>query len=282
LHPDLLITKLKENVAYYDFLLTQYFKRPAIPWQPIFDELQDLAKRVRPMIADVSALLQQKLQRQENILFEGAQGTLLDIDHGTYPFVTSSNCVAGAAASGTGVGPQALHYVLGITKAYTTRVGAGPFPTELHGEIGQRLAERGNEFGSVTGRPRRCGWLDAVALKRAIQINGVSGLCMTKMDVMDGLETIKICIGYQIDGQIVELLPSGADTLIDCVPIYETLPGWTEPTYGIQRYQDLPKNAQAYLKRLEAICAVPIDIISTGPDREETIVVRHPFALGAL
>jgi adenylosuccinate synthase len=276
-YPERFALKLEENLEYYNFLLTQYFKQPAVTFQQVYDETLRLAERIRPMVADVSAALYQKQKSGENLLFEGAQGTLLDIDHGTYPFVTSSNCVAGAASAGAGVAPQALQYVLGITKAYTTRVGAGPFPTELFDEIGSRLAERGNEFGSVTGRPRRCGWFDAAALKRSIQINGVSGLCMTKMDVMDGLKMIRICTGYRINGKIIDLLPLGAEELSDCSPIYEELPGWSESTFGVKHYEDLPENAKAYLTRIEAICEAPIDIISTGPDREETIVMRHPF-----
>jgi adenylosuccinate synthase len=203
---------------------------------------------------------------------------LLDIDHGTYPYVTSSNCSAGAAAPGAGVAPQMLQHVLGIVKAYTTRVGSGPFPTELFDDVGAGLAKRGNEFGSVTGRPRRCGWFDAAALKRTIQINGVSGLCVTKLDVMDGIEVIKLCTGYVIDGKEVDILPVGADELSACSPIYEELPGWRESTFGVKRYEDLPLNARNYLKRIEAVTGAPIDIISTGPDREETIVMRHPFA----
>jgi adenylosuccinate synthase len=211
-------------------------------------------------------------------LFEGAQGALLDIDHGTYPFVTSSNCVAGAAAPGSGVGPQMLHYVLGITKAYTTRVGSGPFPTELDDDIGKHLASRGHEFGSTTGRPRRCGWFDAVALKRSIQINGVTGLCITKLDVLDGVESLNLGIGYMSNnGNQSDILPVGAEDLSNCEPIYEEIPGWSENTAGIRKFAQLPKAAQNYLKRLEQVCEIPIDMISTGPDRDDTIVLRHPF-----
>ena len=211
------------------------------------------------------------------LLFEGAQGTLLDVDHGTYPFVTSSNCVAGAAAAGAGVGPNRLNYILGITKAYCTRVGSGPFPTELYNAEGmndangKHMAEVGKEFGSVTGRARRCGWFDAAALKRSIQINGVSGLAMMKLDVLDGLPEVKLCVGYEIDGQRVDLLPRGADEVARCTPIYETFAGWTESTFGATSWDALPKNAQAYLNRLEEVCGVPIDIVSTGPDRMHTI-----------
>lgn len=276
-YPERFALKLKENLQYYNFLLTQYFKQPAIDFQAVYDDTMRLAERIRPMVADVSRLLNLKQKNGDNLLFEGAQGTLLDVDHGTYPFVTSSNCVAGAASAGAGIAPQALHYILGITKAYTTRVGSGPFPTELFDEIGAQLAKRGNEFGSVTGRPRRCGWFDAAALKRSIQINGVSGLCITKMDVMDGLEVIRVCTGYEINGEVIDLLPVGAEELAGCSPVYEELPGWTESTVGVKRYEDLPPNARAYLKRIEEICGAPVDIISTGPDREETIVLRHPF-----
>ena len=231
------------------------------------------------MVGDVSRTLYEMNKAGRALLFEGAQGTLLDIDHGTYPYVTSSNCVAGAAAPGAGVAPQMLSYVLGIVKGYTTRVGSGPFPTEQENEIGGYLAERGNEFGSVTGRPRRCGWFDAALLKRSIQINGVSGLCVTKLDVMDGLETINLCVGYMLNGQKVDIFPVGADAVAACEPIYETLPGWSESTFGIKRYEELPANAKAYLKRIEEICEAPVDMISTGPDREETIVLRHPFGV---
>lgn len=276
-YPERFKEKLKENLAYTNFLLTEYFKVEAVSFESVYEPMLALAERIRPMVADVSSLLHHKQKKGENLLFEGAQGTLLDIDHGTYPFVTSSNCVAGAASSGAGVGPQALHYVLGITKAYTTRVGSGPFPTELFDEVGSHLAKRGHEFGSVTGRPRRCGWFDAAALKRSIQINGISGLCITKMDVMDGLEVIRICTGYQINGKVIDLLPVGAEELTDCSPIYEELPGWSESTVGVKRVEDLPANARAYLKRVEEICEAPIAIISTGPDRDETIVLQHPF-----
>jgi adenylosuccinate synthase len=214
----------------------------------------------------------------KNLLFEGAQGSLLDIDHGTYPYVTSSNCVAGAAAAGAGIGPHHLHYVLGITKAYTTRVGSGPFPTELSDDVGEQLRQRGQEFGATTGRPRRTGWFDAAALKRSIQLNGVSGLCITKLDVLDGVEAVKICVGYRIEGEFSEILPVGAEELERCEPVYEELPGWKESTVGIKAYDALPKAARDYLKRIEALAGVPIDLISTGPERDETIVRRHPFA----
>jgi adenylosuccinate synthase len=213
----------------------------------------------------------------KQLLFEGAQAALLDVDHGTYPFVTSSNCLAGQASAGAGVGPSALHYVLGITKAYATRVGSGPFPTELENEIGERLRQRGFEFGSVTGRPRRCGWFDAAALKRAAQINGLSGLCITKLDVLDGLEELKVCTGYEVDGKVIDILPYGAESIAACTPIYESHPGWSESTLGIQSFDKLPKNAQTYLRRLEELVGTRVALVSTGPDRNETIVLHHPF-----
>ena len=220
-----------------------------------------------------------RASRGESLLFEGAQGALLDIDHGTYPYVTSSNCLSGAAASGSGVGPQMLDYVLGIVKAYTTRVGTGPFPTELTDDVGAALAKRGNEFGSVTGRPRRCGWLDLPALKRSLQLNGVNGLCITKLDVLDGMTEIRICTSYRMNGSELDLIPTGAEAVAKCVPQYETLPGWTESTVGAQSFDVLPANARAYLRRIEALTGVPIAMVSTGPDRDETILVHHPFQL---
>ncbi len=276
-HVERFEAKLLENLDYYNFVLKNYFHADTIDYQQVRDQALKLAERIRPMLADVSAELNARMAAGENLLFEGAQGTLLDIDHGTYPFVTSSNCVAGAAAPGAGVAPQSLHYVLGITKAYTTRVGSGPFPTELFCEVGQGLAKRGNEFGATTGRARRCGWFDAAALKRSIQINGVSGLCITKLDVMDGIETVRLCVGYKLNGQVVDLLPSGAEEVALCEPVFEDMPGWSESTFGVKKYEDLPANAKAYLKRLEEVCGAPVDMISTGPDREETIVLRHPF-----
>ena len=238
------------------------------------------------MIADVSSELYAAQSAGKNLLFEGAQGTLLDIDHGTYPFVTSSNCVAGNAAAGSGVGPSSLQYILGITKAYCTRVGAGPFPSELYDfdnpqrqdPIGVRLAEVGKEFGSVTGRPRRTGWLDAAALKRSIQINGLTGLCITKLDVLDGLKEIGLCTGYTLDGQKLDVLPRGADAVARCVAIYEYFPGWTESTVGITQWEKLPVQAQNYLKRVQELVQTPIAMVSTGPDRNETILLQHPFA----
>ncbi|WP_274571473.1 adenylosuccinate synthase [Neisseria leonii] len=270
--------KIKTNVALYNVQLEHLHGAEPIRYEDIMETINGFKDRILPMIHDVSRTLYEKGQKGERLLFEGAQGTLLDIDYGTYPYVTSSNCSAGAAAPGAGVPPHMLHYVLGIVKAYTTRVGSGPFPTELFDEIGAGLAERGNEFGSVTGRARRCGWFDAAALKRSIQVNGISGMCITKLDVMDGIEEIKICTGYEFDGKQVDILPFGADAVAKCVPVYETMPGWKESTFGIKTYGQLPQNAKNYLKRIEEVCGAPIAIISTGPERDETILVQHPFA----
>ena len=269
--------KLEGLLEYHNFLLEQYYHAPKVDFKQTLDETLAFASRLAPLVADVPRALYEANREGKNLLFEGAQGTLLDIDHGTYPFVTSSNCVAGAAAAGAGVGPGQLHYVLGITKAYTTRVGGGPFPTELTDDIGKHLATRGHEFGAVTGRPRRCGWFDAAALKRSIQINGVSGLCITKLDVMDGVESVKICVGYDVDGKFSDILPVGAEELALCVPRYEEMPGWQESTVGVKSQDGLPKAARDYLAQIEKLTGVPIDLISTGPDREETIVLRHPF-----
>ena len=275
--PELFAAKLKETLDFHNFMLTQYLGAEALDYQKTLDEALAFADLLKPMVADVSATLYDIQANGGRLLFEGAQGTLLDVDHGTYPFVTSSNCVAGAAAAGAGVGPNRLNYILGITKAYCTRVGSGPFPTELYNAEGmndangKHMAEVGKEFGSVTGRARRCGWFDAAALKRSIQINGVSGLAMMKLDVLDGLPEVKLCVGYEIDGQRVDLLPRGADEVARCTPIYETFAGWNESTFGATSWDALPKNAQAYLNRLEEVCGVPIDIVSTGPDRMHTI-----------
>jgi adenylosuccinate synthase len=270
--------KLKELLDYHNFVLVQYHRQPAVDFRQTLDETLALAPRLQPLVADVPRALYHANRAGKNLLFEGAQGSLLDIDHGTYPYVTSSNCVAGAAAAGAGIGPNQLHYVLGITKAYTTRVGSGPFPTELSDDVGEQLRQRGQEFGATTGRPRRTGWFDAAALKRSIQLNGVSGLCITKLDVLDGVEAVKICVGYRIEGQLSEILPVGAEELERCEPVYEAQPGWKESTVGIKSHQALPKGARDYLKRIEDLAGVPIDLISTGPERDETIVLRHPFA----
>jgi adenylosuccinate synthase len=269
--------KLREILEFHNFVLENFHKREKLDFQKILDDTLALAPRLVPLIADVPRALYHANKAGKNLLFEGAQGSLLDIDHGTYPFVTSSNCVAGAAAAGAGIGPMHLHYVLGITKAYSTRVGEGPFPTELSDDVGERLRQLGQEFGATTGRPRRTGWFDAAALKRSVQINGVSGLCITKLDVLDGAETLKICVGYRIDGQLSEILPVGAEELARCVPVYEDMPGWQESTVGVKAHDKLPRAARDYLARIEALTGVPIDLISTGPERDETIVLRHPF-----
>ena len=269
--------KLQALLDFHNFALEKYYGQAPVDYQKVLDETLALAPRIAPLVADVPRALYEANRSGKNLLFEGAQGSLLDIDHGTYPFVTSSNCVAGAAAAGAGIGPMHLHYVLGITKAYSTRVGGGPFPTELSDGVGERLRQRGQEFGATTGRPRRTGWFDAAALKRSIQLNGCSGLCITKLDVLDGVEAVKICTGYEIDGHLSDILPVGAEELARCVPVYDELPGWQESTVGVKAYKALPKAARAYLQRIEELCSVPIDLISTGPDREETIVMRHPF-----
>ena len=271
--------KLAETMEYHNFVLVNYLKAPPVDYTQVLDQALGFAARLKPMVADVSHELYSEMAAGKSLLFEGAQGTLLDVDHGTYPFVTSSNCVAGAAAAGAGVGPGQLHYVLGITKAYATRVGSGPFPTELEDDTGQYLRKKGNEFGSVTGRPRRCGWFDVPALRRSIQINGISGLCITKLDVLDGLPTVKLAIGYRIDdiGTTCDLLPTGADGAAACVPVYEEMPGWSETTAGISEFARLPANAQNYLRRMEQACGAKIALVSTGPDRDETIVLSHPF-----
>lgn len=274
---DVFDAKLKEVLEYHNFILTQYLGAEPVSFDEVKNQALALAPIIKPMVADVSALLYQAQKEGQQLLFEGAQGALLDIDHGTYPFVTSSNCIAGAASAGAGVGPQRLNYVLGITKAYTTRVGSGPFPTELMDDVGARIAKVGNEFGAVTGRPRRCGWFDGAALKRSVIINGISGLCVTKLDVLDGLESVSLCTGYMLDGKKVDLLPYGYKAVEKAEPILETMPGWTDSTVGVKEYDKLPENARRFLARIEEICEVPVDIISTGPDRMETILRRHPF-----
>jgi adenylosuccinate synthase len=269
--------KLKGVMEYHNFALKHYFQCDTVDYAKTLDEFQKLGERLRPLVADVPELLHGYAKAGQRVMFEGAQGTLLDIDHGTYPFVTSSNTTAGAAGTGSGTGPSQLHYVLGITKAYTTRVGAGPFPTELFDAVGDRLGEKGMEFGATTGRKRRCGWYDAVIMRRSNQLNGVTGLCVTKLDVLDGIETLKICTAYRFDGTLRQTPPSGADALARCTPVYEEMPGWKESTVGVRTFAKLPENAQAYLKRIEELTEARIDIISTGPDRDETIVLRHPF-----
>ncbi|CAB3729406.1 MULTISPECIES: adenylosuccinate synthase [Achromobacter] len=276
-NPSLFDEKLAEVLDYHNFVLTKYLGAEAVSANEVRDQAMALAPAIAPMVKDVSSNLYAMQQEGKRILFEGAQGALLDVDHGTYPFVTSSNCVAGAASAGAGVGPQQLDYVLGITKAYTTRVGSGPFPTELVDEIGTRLATIGKEFGSVTGRPRRCGWFDGAALKRSVRLNGISGLCITKLDVLDGLETIQLGVGYRVNGEFRDVLPYGAHAVAQAQPVLEELPGWSESTVGITEYDKLPEAARRYLERVAEVCGVPIDLVSTGPDRNETIVLRHPL-----
>lgn len=271
--------KLRENLDYHNFVLEHFLKVAPIDYQKTLDDALATVPRIAPMIADVSSALYAVYAAGGHLLFEGAQGSMLDVDHGTYPFVTSSNCVAGNAAAGAGVGPNMLHYVLGITKAYTTRVGAGPFPAELSTSdgVGKHLSAVGNEFGTVTGRPRRCGWFDAALLRRSAQINGVTGICLTKLDVLDGLQSLSLCTGYHLNGKTVDIFPVGASDAAHCVPIYEEMPGWAESTVGAKSLADLPANALAYIRRIEQLIGVPVDMVSTGPDREETIVLRHPF-----
>lgn len=270
--------KLQEVLKYHNFVLTEYYNVDAVSYEKTLADCVAWAKLLLPMIADVTNLLHTAREEGRSILFEGAQGSLLDIDHGTYPFVTSSNTTAGGTATGSGFGPLYLDYVLGITKAYTTRVGSGPFPTELACEVGAYLGEKGHEFGATTGRKRRCGWFDAVAVHHANRINSVTGVCLTKLDVLDGLTTVKICIAYQDSKGNAVGIPYDADGWADIQPIYEEMPGWSESTVGVQTIEELPANARAYIKRLEALMSTPIDIISTGPDRVQTIVLRHPFA----
>lgn len=283
MHRERFAARLGEVLDYHNFALKNYFKTDTVDFQKVLDEGLEWAERIRPMVADVTGMLHTMRTEGKQVMFEGAQGTLLDIDHGTYPYVTSSNPTAGGACTGTGVGPRDIDYILGITKAYTTRVGAGPFPTELYdGEalndpIGAHLAKEGHEFGSTTGRPRRCGWLDAVSLRRSVHLNSLSGICLTKMDVLDGLETLRIAVGYECDGKVLNTPPIGADAYEQCKPKYIEMPGWSESTIGVKSYDGLPDNAKAYIKKIEEVVGVTVDIISTGPDRKETIVLRHPF-----
>jgi adenylosuccinate synthase len=270
-------TRLEELLEYHNFLLEKYYKVSAVDFNEVFDTSMALAKQVEPMIADTIDLLHTHRKVGDSILFEGAQGSLLDIDHGTYPFVTSSNTTAGGTATGSGYGPLYLDYVLGITKAYTTRVGSGPFPTELFDDIGKHLATVGQEKGATTGRDRRCGWFDASAVKMAVRINSVSGICLTKLDVLDGLEKIKVCTGYKGVGQNTSSSLMDVNIFEDLEPIYVELPGWQDSTFGAKNLDDLPENARAYIRYLEEVVEVPVDIISTGPDREETIILNHPF-----
>ena len=269
--------RLREVMDYHNFSLEHLFKFETVDYQQVLDRALAQAEQIRPLIEDVPGTLHTLRRQGRSVMFEGAQGALLDIDHGTYPYVTSSNTIAGGAAGGSGVGPCDIDYVLGIVKAYTTRVGAGPFPTELFDADGDYLGEKGHEFGATTGRKRRCGWLDAVALRRSLQINSVTGMCITKLDVLDGLDTVKICVAYRLDGQEVDIPPVGADRFERCEPVYIEMPGWKESTVGAKTRDELPETARSYLRKVEELCETPIDIISTGPDREETIVLRHPF-----
>jgi adenylosuccinate synthase len=269
--------RLREVMDYHNFALKHYYKDQEVEVKQVLDQLLAMAERLRPMVTDVTGVLHALRREGKHVMFEGAQGALLDIDHGTYPYVTSSNTTAGGAATGSGVGPCYIDYVLGIVKAYTTRVGAGPFPTELFDEDGDRLGTKGHEFGATTGRKRRCGWLDLVALRRSLEINSVTGICITKLDVLDGMERVKICVGYEFDGQQVTTPPVGADHFERCHPIYVEMPGWQVSTVGIRDYDELPVAARDYLARIEELCETPIDIVSTGPDRNETIIRRHPF-----
>jgi len=280
-HPKRFAEKLKVLLALHNHVLVEVLDAQAIDYQTVYDEAMKHAELLKPMIADVSRELNELHRNGGNLLFEGAQGTLLDVDHGTYPYVTSSNCVAGNAAAGSGVGPGMLHYILGITKAYCTRVGGGPFPTELDwatpGTVGYHLSTVGAEKGVTTGRSRRCGWFDAALLKRSAQVNGLSGLCITKLDVLDGLKELQLCTGYELDGEHIDILPLGADEIERCKPVYETLEGWSDSTVGVTQYDQLPVNARLYLQRIEQVTGVPIALISTSPDRDHTIMMRHPY-----
>jgi adenylosuccinate synthase len=285
LDPDHFAQRLREVMDYHNFALEHYYKQPTVDYQQVLDQALSQAEELKPLIGDIPGILHAMRDRGESVMFEGAQGALLDIDHGTYPFVTSSTTTAGGAASGSGVGPRDLDYILGIVKAYTTRVGAGPFPTELvydlssntGDEIGKYLGTKGHEFGATTGRQRRCGWLDIVALNRSLRINSVTGICITKLDVLDELETIKIAVAYHLNGQRLTTPPVGSDRFAECEPEYIEMPGWQCSTVGIQSYDDLPRQAKDYLRKIEELTSTPIDIISTGPDRAETLILRHPF-----
>ena len=281
-HPERFASKLRDLLTLHNHVLTTFLNAPAVDFDAMYDEAMSHAEQLRPMMADVSRELNDAHKAGANLLFEGAQGTLLDVDHGTYPYVTSSNCVAGNAAAGAGVGPGLLHYILGITKAYCTRVGGGPFPTELDwktpGTLGYHMSTVGAERGVVTGRYRRCGWFDAALLKRSAQVNGLSGLCITKLDVLDGIEELKLCTGYQLDGEVIDILPMGADDIARCTPIYESMPGWSQSTVGVTDYNKLPPAAQRYLRRIEEVTGVPIDMISTSPDRDHTILLKNPYS----
>lgn len=276
--PEQFAEKLKRALEPHNFMLTEYYKAEAVDFDTVYNQAMEAAKWLLPLVTDVTEYLYQCNQRGEHVMFEGAQGAMLDIDHGTYPYVTSSNTTAGGAATGSGLGPAYFDYTLGIVKAYTTRVGAGPFPTELACEVGNHLSVVGKEKGTTTGRDRRCGWLDVALLRRSIINNSISGFCITKLDVLDGLESVNTCTGYRLDGKIIDMPPLGADDFARCEPIYEIMPGWTESTVGVQHYEELPQTARDYLKRIEELTGVTVDIISTGPDRADTMVLTHPFA----
>ena len=276
-HRERLAAKLGEVLDFHNFVLKNYFRTEGVDFQQVLDQCLGYAEWLAPMTADVTEILRELQDSGQNVLFEGAQGALLDVDHGTYPYVTSSNTTSGGAATGTGIGPLRLDHVLGIVKAYTTRVGSGPFPTELFDAMGEHLAVKGGEVGATTGRARRCGWFDAVALRRSVVNNSISGLCITKLDVLDGLQSIQVCTGYKVNGETIVRLPVGAEALSACEPIYEEWPGWSESTVGVRDYAKLPLNAQRYLSRLEELLDAPIEIISTGPDRKDTIVLKDLF-----
>ena len=278
LNADTFAEKLKELVEYHNFMLTNYYKADAVNYKQTLDEALRLGEQIKPMLADVSEELYKYQAQGKNLLFEGAQGALLDIDHGTFPYVTSSSTTAGGAATGSGIGPLDLDYVLGITKAYSTRVGNGPFPSELDDENGDYLGTKGHEFGATTGRKRRTGWFDAVAMRKSAKLNSLSGICLTKLDVLDGLEKIGICTAYRLNGEVTETAPLGADQYEQCQAIIEEMPGWTQKTAGVIDYNELPDNAKAYIKRIEELVGVKVTIVSTGPDRDETIILEHPFA----
>jgi adenylosuccinate synthase len=276
-YPEQFRTKLAALLEYHNFLLTQYYHVEPVDVAKVTEECLALGEQIRPMVTDVVRELYEMRLKGANLLFEGAQGAFLDIDHGTYPFVTSSNTTAGSVAGGSGFGPRYLDYILGVTKAYTTRVGGGPMPTELHDAVKEHLATRGHEFGTVTGRARRCGWLDIPLLRKSIEINSMTGLCITKLDILDGLDEVKIAVSYRLNGEEWKIPPVDTYQFAMCEPIYETLPGWKESTQGITDMKDLPENAKHYLKRIEELTGIPIDILSTGPDRKETVIIRDPF-----
>ncbi|QWF72105.1 adenylosuccinate synthase [Methylomonas paludis] len=278
LNPQEFAKRLQELVAYHNFMLVNYYQAEPVSYAAILETTLQLSELIIPMLTDVGEELQMLQEQNHNILYEGAQGALLDIDHGTYPYVTSSNTTAGGAATGTGIGPLAIDYVLGITKAYSTRVGNGPFPTELHDAYGDHLGVKGHEFGATTGRKRRCGWFDAVSMRKSAQLNSLSGICLTKLDVLDGLDKIGICTAYRINGALTSTAPLGADQYAACEAVIEELPGWSSSTAGITDYAALPENAKAYIARIEALVGVKVTILSTGPDRNETIVLESPFA----